>query len=72
MDYKPTIPPKVRDVVYITAFIATPTIGLIAAVVAIWFPGYSEPMNATAVALGAFIGTIVGGLAAVYRPGAQT
>ena len=72
MEYQPTIPPKVRDVVYITGLIATPTIGLIAAIVAIWFPAYSEPVNATAVALGAFIGTIVGGLATAYRPGAQT
>ena len=56
MEYQPTIPPKVRDAIYITAFIATPTIGLVAAVVAIWFPAYSEPVNATAVALGAFIG----------------
>lgn len=71
MDYKPTIPPKVRDAVYIGGLITAPAVGLIAAIVAIWLPAYSEPVNATAIAVGSFVATIVAGVGTVYRPGAQ-
>jgi LytS/YehU family sensor histidine kinase len=70
-DYQPSIPPKVRDAVYIGGLVAGALVGLVAAVVAVWAPDYSEQVNATAVAVSTFIALVVGGLGTVYRPGAQ-
>lgn len=71
MDYKPTIPPKIRDAVYIGGLIASGLVGLAVTLVAVWAPDYSEQANGTGVALNTFIALIVGGLAYAYRPGAQ-
>lgn len=71
-DYQPAVPVKVRDAVYIGGLIAGAAVGLAAGIVAIWFPSYSEQVNATGIVLTTFITTIVGGLGTVYRPGAQS
>ena len=70
--YKPTIPPKVRDAVYIGGLIVGGLTGLAVTLVAVWLPEYSEQANGTGVAVTTFVALIVGGLGTAYRPGAQT
>jgi hypothetical protein len=70
-DYSPTIPPKVRDAVYITGLIVSALVLLVVGLVGIWFPDFKDQTSESGVVITSFVALIVSGLGTAYRPGAQ-
>lgn len=70
-DYKPTVPPKVRDAVYWTTLGTAALSALASGIAAIWYPEYAQQVLATGGVLTTVTGIIGGGVGVVYRPGAQ-
>lgn len=68
---QPTIPPKVRDAVYIGGLIVSGLVALVVGIVGIWLPELQEQVSQTGVVVAAFVALIVSGLGTAYRPGVQ-
>lgn len=72
IDYKPTVPPKVRDGVYWLTLGTAAVSALAVGIAATWFPDYAAQVAATGGVLTTVMGIIGGGVGVVYRPGAQS
>lgn len=70
-DYQPTVPNRVRDVVYFIGLGVAALILLAVGVVSIWFPGIAPQVSQTGVVVGQAVALVTAGLGVIYRPGAQ-
>lgn len=68
-DYKPTVPPKVRDWAYFIGLAVGALTTLALGVVPIWAPDYTEQIKDTVSAVNGAALLVIGGLGVVYRPG---
>lgn len=71
MPDQPTIPPKVRDAVYIGGLIIAALVLLVVGLVGVWLPEYKDQASQTGVVINSFVALLVSGLGTIYRPGAQ-
>lgn len=70
-EYQPTIPPKVRDAVYIVGLIVSALVLLVVGLVGIWLPEFKDQASESGVVVTSFVALIVSGLGTVYRPGVK-
>lgn len=70
-DYKPTVPPRVRDGVYWATLGTAAASALASGIAGIWFPAIAAQVLATGGVATTVMGIIGGGVGVVYRPGAN-
>lgn len=69
--YQPTVPVKVRDIVYWAGFIIGGLSLLTTGLVAIWAPEQAQQVSSTALVIGGTMSWISSALGVAYRPGSQ-